>query len=74
MSFVHAPITLAPPTTQLTLLLCVQMMKGCLVGPLEMTQVRLSVEPLLRNTSLGPRIVVLGAVTNNLTSEVSYVS
>ena len=37
------------------------MMYGCVVGPREMTQVRLRVEPLLRNTSLGPRMVVLGA-------------
>ena len=45
----------------LTLLLCVHRMKGCFSGPPLMTQVRLSVEPLLRKTSRGPRIVVLGS-------------
>ena len=48
------------------------MMYGCVVGPREMTQVRLRVDPLLRNTSLGPRMVVLGAVKNNLTSVSSH--
>ncbi len=37
------------------------MMNGWTAGPLDTTQVRLSVEPLLRNTSLGPRMRVVGS-------------
>ena len=37
------------------------MMNGCEVGPPVITQVRFRVEPLLRKTSLGPRISVCGS-------------
>ena len=46
-----------------TLLLCVHIMKGCVGGPPVMTHVRFKVEPLLRNTSEDPRIVVLGSIS-----------
>ena len=45
----------------LTFVLCVHIMKGCLFGPLVMTQVKLRVDPLLKNTSALPRISVLGS-------------
>ena len=37
------------------------MIKGCFDGPALMTHVKFKVEPLLRKTSEGPRIVVLGS-------------
>ena len=38
------------------------MIKGCVDGPPVITQVRFKVEPLLRNTSEEPRMVVLGSI------------
>ena len=38
-------------------------MKGCVGGPPDITQVRFKVEPLLRNTSEDPRMVVLGSIS-----------
>ena len=38
------------------------MIKGCVRGPPVITQVRFKVEPLLRNTSEDPRMVVLGSI------------
>ena len=44
-----------------TLLSCVHMINGCLVGPPVMTHVKFKVDPLLRKTSEDPRMVVLGS-------------
>ena len=46
----------------LTLLSWVHIIKGCVDGPPVITQVRFKVEPLLRNTSEEPRMVVLGSI------------
>ena len=42
------------------------MINGWDVGPRAMTQVKFSVEPLLRKTSRGPSIEVIGAVEKEL--------
>ena len=46
-----------------TLLLWVHIIKGCVGGPPVMTHVRFKVEPLLRNTSEDPRMVVMGSIS-----------
>ena len=48
----------------LTFVLCVHIMKGCLLGPLVMTQVKLRVDPLLKKTSALPKISVFGSEKN----------
>ena len=57
---------------QLTLLLWVQMIKGWLGGPFRMMQVKLRVEPLLKNTSGGPEISVWGSGIWEMTMNIIY--
>ena len=45
------------------MLLWVHIIKGCVGGPPVMTHVRFKVEPLLRNTSEDPRMVVMGSIS-----------
>ena len=59
---------------QPTLLLWVQMIKGWLGGPFRMMQVKLRVEPLLKNTSGGPEISVWGSRIWEMTMNIIYLT